>query len=280
MDDPETVQLGSDAVGMTSRLGDLQALLGTGQCLMESAQLAERESACGARETRGKASLPEPLVDQFRWNPLDRGLGRSHRFVIVAAGEMGDGEIVRRSDLQSQIAEGFSDDPSATTQPQGLVELQGQSLTERRVHQHLPHATLISQSLGPPEGLRKVQPLAFQVSGHLKRGAKLDTNVDRILESLMALRQTIERLHRPLEIARGVPVRRSRERFAAGFPEVAGRLVPQIRGMGVVSEAFDVLPEAIPVECLDRASDPRVKFSTTILQQTAVRDLVCQRVLE
>src|SRR5262250_2088326 len=222
----EAVELGSDAVRMTSRLGDLQPLLDTGQCVLESAQLAQREPECGARERRGDSSLTETLVDQLRRDPLDHGPGTPRCFVIISAGEMGDGEIVPCSDMQPQITEGFGDDPRPTAQPQGLVELEGQGLAERRVHQHLPHTTLIPQNLCSPEGLRQVQSLAFQVSGHLKRSAKLDADVDRMLESLTTLRQAIERLHRLLEIGRGIPVRGSRERFTAGLPEIAGCLVP------------------------------------------------------
>ena len=47
-----------------------------------------------------------------------------------------------------------------------------------------------------------------------------------------------------------------------------------------MGEPFDLLAEAICVERLDRADDPRMKLAAALLQQAAVRDLVRERVLE
>ena len=188
IDHPEAVKLGSDAVCVTRRLGDLQGLPGTGQCVVESPDSAEREPQCGAREGRGEACLAESLADQFCGNQRDRILGVSRGFLMVAKCEMREREIVHCPDLQPQISERFADDPGPTTQPQGLVELRGQSRVQRRVHQHLPHADLIAQNLGTPEGLRQVQSLASEVSEYLQRSAKLDANIDRLLEGPAALR--------------------------------------------------------------------------------------------
>src|SRR5882672_10879292 len=47
-----------------------------------------------------------------------------------------------------------------------------------------------------------------------------------------------------------------------------------------MGEPLDLLAEAIPVEGLDRLDDSRVQLAATLLQQTAVRDLVRERVLE
>jgi hypothetical protein len=47
-----------------------------------------------------------------------------------------------------------------------------------------------------------------------------------------------------------------------------------------MGEPLDVLPEAIPVECLDRVDDPSVQLAPARLQQSAVRDLVGEGVLE
>ena len=46
-----------------------------------------------------------------------------------------------------------------------------------------------------------------------------------------------------------------------------------------MGEPLDLLAEAILVERLDRLDDPRVKLAPALLQQSAVRDLVRERVL-
>jgi hypothetical protein len=48
----------------------------------------------------------------------------------------------------------------------------------------------------------------------------------------------------------------------------------------VVGESLDLLPESIPVEHLDCANQARVKLSTALLQEAAVRHLVREGVLE
>jgi hypothetical protein len=47
-----------------------------------------------------------------------------------------------------------------------------------------------------------------------------------------------------------------------------------------MGEPLDLLVETIPVERLDRFDDPRVKISSPLVQQAAIRDLVRERVLE
>ena len=47
-----------------------------------------------------------------------------------------------------------------------------------------------------------------------------------------------------------------------------------------MGEPLDLSAEAITVERLDRADNPRVKLAATVLQQSSVRDLVGEGVLE
>ena len=47
-----------------------------------------------------------------------------------------------------------------------------------------------------------------------------------------------------------------------------------------MGEPLDLLAEAIAVERLDRVDDPRVKLVAAIVQESAVGDLVRERVLE
>src|SRR5260370_16317858 len=45
-------------------------------------------------------------------------------------------------------------------------------------------------------------------------------------------------------------------------------------------EPFDLFAEAIAVQCLDCGDNPRMERPTPLLQQTAVRDLMRERMLE
>jgi hypothetical protein len=80
--------------------------------------------------------------------------------------------------------------------------------------------------------------------------------------------------------APGVLERRPRGRLASGLAEIVDRLLPQLAPESVMGEPLDLAAEAIPVERLDRLDEPRVKAASTLLQQSPVRDVVRQRVLE
>ena len=47
-----------------------------------------------------------------------------------------------------------------------------------------------------------------------------------------------------------------------------------------MSEPLDLLPEAIPIECLDGVDDPGVKLTAAVRQELSVCDLVGERMPE
>src|SRR5207245_295579 len=65
-----------------------------------------------------------------------------------------------------------------------------------------------------------------------------------------------------------------------GLPEIVHCLLPQLAPAGVMRETLDLSAEPIRMEYLDRVDDPCMKRPPPLLQQTSVRDLVRERVLE
>src|SRR5262249_7173893 len=74
--------------------------------------------------------------------------------------------------------------------------------------------------------------------------------------------------------------RRPRRRSEACLAEIVHRFLPQFALDGMMGKPLNMLAEAIPVEYLNRLDDPRVKLAAALQEQTAVRHLVRERVLE
>src|SRR5207245_7231556 len=83
-----------------------------------------------------------------------------------------------------------------------------------------------------------------------------------------------------LEPHPSVRERRPRGRLEPGLPEIVHRLLPQLGPKSVMGEPLDLLAQALPVKRLDRGDDPRVQLAPPLLQESAVRHLVRERVLE
>jgi hypothetical protein len=66
----------------------------------------------------------------------------------------------------------------------------------------------------------------------------------------------------------------------ARLTQVLDRLVAQRAPSRMVSKLLDVLVEAIGVESLDRTDKRCMQPTATVIQQAAVSNLVCQRMLE
>src|SRR6185369_1386944 len=109
---------------------------------------------------------------------------------------------------------------------------------------------------------------------------QLEADLEGRFESEAALRQRLEEPQGLFEPATRILQCRSRGRLGAGLPEVARRPLAKLPADGVMGEALDLLAKAIPVNCLDRVHEQRVKLPSPFLQQAAVRDLVRERVLE
>src|SRR5438132_1830637 len=75
-------------------------------------------------------------------------------------------------------------------------------------------------------------------------------------------------------------VGRSLVRLHASLPQIPDSLLPQLALECMVAQSLDVLGEAVGIETFDHLYDPRVKRSPALIEQSAVRDLVSERVLE
>jgi hypothetical protein len=78
-------------------------------------------------------------------------------------------------------------------------------------------------------------------------------------------RASAENAERLLEPDPGVLERRPRGRLESRLPEILHGLLPQLALERVMGEPLDLLSEAICVERLDCADDPRVKLAAPLL---------------
>ena len=139
---------------------------------------------------------------------------------------------------------------------------------------------VVVQSLGEGLGLAQALQRPPDFTELAQHRPQLEADLEALLQRGRALRQRVEDAQRLLEPGPGVRERRPRRRLESGLPEIGHRLLPQLAPEGVMGEPLDLLAQAIPVERLDRVDDPRVKRAAALLEQTAVRDLVRERVLE
>src|SRR5262245_37818222 len=109
---------------------------------------------------------------------------------------------------------------------------------------------------------------------------QLNADIERVLQCGRALRQRSEDPQSLLEPGAGLRKRRARGRPEAGLTEIRYRLLPQVAPDGVMGEALDLLAKAVAVEHLDGLDRPRMQYSPPLLQESPVRHLVREGVLE
>jgi hypothetical protein len=139
---------------------------------------------------------------------------------------------------------------------------------------------VVVQPLGKGLGLAQQFQLTPAFTERGQHRPQFEADLEGLLKRGLALRQRLESAERLLKPAPGVLERRPRGRLASGLLEIVHRLLPQLAPDGVMGEPLDLAAEAISVERLDRLDEPRVKAASTLLQQSPVRDVVRQRVLE
>ena len=240
-------------------------------------------------ETRDQ---PAPIVDRCR-------RGKSEKLMDPVCGqlrEIGGGQFDRPRvfgplamhlrkvgcglDAQFQVPEARGEFQRPVAGRERLVQL-----AEHRVEVYQGGADpaspmVVVQPLREGLGLAQVLQSPADFTELEKHMPQLETDFEVRLQCGLGLRQPLEDDKRLLEPDPGIRERRPRGRLLPGLPEILHRLFPQLPLDGVMGESFYLLAKAIRVQPFQRPDDPCVKLAAALLQQSAVRDLVRECVLE
>src|SRR5258705_1019679 len=77
-----------------------------------------------------------------------------------------------------------------------------------------------------------------------------------------------------------VPVRRAGRRTRPCLAQIVDGLGPYVAAQRMIGELVDLFDQPILIEALDRLDDPRVQSTPRLREESPVRDLVGQGVLE
>ena len=114
----------------------------------------------------------------------------------------------------------------------------------------------------------------------VQHDSQLESNLEALVERGWALGELLESVEGLLEPASGVGERRPRRRLQPGLAQIVDSLLPYLTSHGVTGEALHFSAQAVLVEILDRLDDSAVKRAPALAQQSAVRGLVHERMLE
>jgi hypothetical protein len=183
-------------------------------------------------------------------------------------------------DAESHVPEAPGDLQCAAAGHERLVQLAEPRVVVRREGVDPTSPAVVIQPLGERLGLAQALQHSPAFTELLHHRAQLEADLERLLQGGLAFRQRLEDPQRVLEPDPRVLGRRPRSRLESGLPKIVDRLLPQLAPKGVMGEPLDLSTETIPVKCLDRLHDPRVKLAAASVQQTVVCHLVSESVLE
>ncbi len=145
----------------------------------------------------------------------------------------------------------------------------------------LPEPPLITQGLRQRFGLTEgVKAPVHRFSERPERIGKGETEVDGLGERVALLGEMLRGDQCLLKGRHRLPERRARHGLAPCLPVIQQRLVPDLAPEGMVGQAVNMVGQAVACERLKGLDDPRVQHPPPLWEQTAVRHLVGQRVLE
>ena len=112
-----------------------------------------------------------------------------------------------------------------------------------------PEPPRIAERLGERQRLLEAVQVAPLLAERHQQLAQLEPDVDRLFRGRPGARQMAERRERLLEVGGGRRVRRAARRPRRGSAAPRHRLVPQLTLHRMMSEALDVVVEALAVSC-------------------------------
>src|SRR5437016_2266017 len=279
MKHPHGVMREGDGVRMAGRVRETYRLARVLRSLGESAELGEAVDQPGAVVDRYGRDVPEELVDPVGGQGREVTGGKLDDALVVASPVMRLLQIVRGDEPESQVPEAAGDLQRTRADRERLAGRHGRLLARQEgVDQAV--AVVVVQALGERLGFEHAlePPPSFRELAQHR--AQLEADVEGLLEGGSALRQSLESVERLLERGPRFRERGPGGRLESDLPEIVNGLVAQVALDGGMGKSLDLLAETIPVERLDRADDPSVKLAAAIVQQSPVRDLVRERVLE
>src|SRR5713101_7809940 len=139
---------------------------------------------------------------------------------------------------------------------------------------------LITDALGENFGLAKVVEDSPVLSEGVERIAKVQPQIDPLLEGFTTLRKMREGSERLLKAGDRFPVGGACGGLRPGLTKVTDRLVPDLGQERMVREAINLLGETVAIALFDRLHDPCVEGPPLVLEQAGIGDLVGEGVLE
>src|SRR2546427_6939971 len=151
---------------------------------------------------------------------------------------------------------------------------------ERHEGRNPSKPALIADPFGENFSLAEVVEDSRELSEGSERTAKVEPEIDTLLDGLATLGEMREGSERMFEPRDRFPVGRACGSLRPGLTAVGDGLFPYLSLEGMVGEAIDLLGQPVGVELFDRLHDPSVEGPPSVLEDTRVADLVAQGMLE
>ena len=133
---------------------------------------------------------------------------------------------------------------------------------------------LIANALGEDFTLAKVIEDSPELSEGSERIAKVEPEVDSLLDRLAILGEMREGGERLLEACDGFPVGGTCGGLHPGLTGVGDGLVPDLAPEGMVGETIDLLGQPVGIESFDRLHGPSMKGPPAVVEDARVANLV------
>src|SRR3989441_5827468 len=203
--------------------------------------------------------LAEALADQVAIEGLDVALKIFPRTRVVAKTEIGQPQMVIRYDPKGEIPTDGGGGEAAVARLDGAVEIARSPEMERHEGGDPSQPALIADLLGENLTFAKVIEDSLELSERVERIAKLQQEINPLLDRSSALREMPESFERLLEARDCFPVGRARGGLRPGLTEVGDGLVPDLAPEGMVGETIDVLGQPVGIQLFDRRHSARVE---------------------
>src|SRR2546422_5707400 len=265
---------------MIHRLSNLVPFFCPGDSLGELSTGGKYVDQPGSGLNRGQIRLAEALADQVAIEGLDVALEIFPRTRVVAKTEIGQPQMVIRYDPKGEIPTDGGGGEAAVARLDRAVEIARSPEMERHEGGDPSQPALIADLLGENLTFAKVIEDSLELSERVERIAKLQQEINPLLDRSSALREMPEGFERLFKARDGFPIGRAGGGLRPGLAGIGDGLVPDLAPEGMVGETIDVLGQPGGVQLFDRRHDASVKGPPSVSKEARVGDLVGQGVLE
>src|SRR5262245_34128195 len=265
---------------MIERLGEMDGLAAVGDGFVESSSFRERPGQPASADDDRESSEAEALACPITLERPDDAQERCLAAREISGGLMREAEEVVGYDVKGEIVDRSGDRSSALSEHPCFGQVTGEPVMVARVRKRPSDSTLIAEGIGQALRFAQIAEAGLELTKREEGESKIEAQIDGLLQGLPRFRQVTQGTQRLLEARHGFPIGRTGQGSCPRLTLVRDRLVPDLAPKGVMREPVDLVDQAVRVPRLDRRQNPRVKRASVRLQQTAVRDLVRQGVLE